>query len=159
MMRTPRVVCSRTLDFRADVVWTLLADLSQHSDLIPFTTMQAPARITEPGDTIVARSAVVLVDRMTTLRVDAQGDDADDPEWVRAAVLRKDGPLLFGLAGIAVRSEGADRATVLWAEDVNIPALGAVGRFVEPVLDVALRLMGKFALLRLENELRKRAVR
>ena len=158
MMNQPRVVCSRKLQLPADVVWQLMADLSQHSALIPLTTMQAPARVTEPGDQIVARSAVVLVDRMTTLSVDAQGSDPTVPGWVRLAVLRKDGPLLFGRAGIAVRADGPGTSTVLWAEDVNIPALGTVGKVVEPLLDFVLGLMGKFALLRLESELGNRPI-
>lgn len=146
------------MPFSADVVWGLLADLSQHGALIPLTTMQAPARVTEAGDTIVARSAVVLVDRMTTQQVDSSGTDPDVAGWVRVATLRKDGPLLFGQAGIAVRSEGPGKATVLWAEDVHVPALGAVGGHVAPLLDFTLGLMGRFALARLEGELRKRTL-
>lgn len=158
MSYLPRVVRSRRLHVSAETVWALLADLSQHAALIPLTTMQAPARVTEPGDVIVARTAKVLVDRMTTLRVDSHGDDADVPGWVRVATLRKDGPLLFGTAGIAVRSDGPGRATALWAEDVSMPALGKLGRLLAPVLDLSLGLMGKFALARLAAELRKRSL-
>lgn len=158
MLRTPRVVCSRSVNVSADIVWNLLADLSQHEALIPFTTMQAPARTTEAGDVIVARSAKVFVDRMTTLRVDSHGTDSAASGWVCVATLRKDGPLLFGQAGIAVRSEGPGRATALWAEDVTVPALGKLGGFLEPLLDIALRLMGRFALAQLAAELRNRAL-
>lgn len=158
MLRSPRIVRSRSINASADAVWNLLADLSQHEALIPLTTMQAPARVTEPGDIIVARTAKVLVDRMTTQQVDSAGTDSAAPGWVRVASLRKDGPLLFGQAGIAVRSEGPSRSTVLWAEDVSVPALGKLGRFLEPLLDISLGLMGQFALARLAAELRKCSV-
>lgn len=161
MLRKPRVVCSRSINVSADAVWNLLADLSQHEALIPLTTMQAPARVTEPGDVIIARTAKVFLDRMTTQSVDwgeSGGTDPKVPGWVRVAILRKDGPLLFGQAGIAVRSEGPGRATVLWAEDVSVPALGKLGRLLEPLLDIALGLMGRFALARLAAELRKSAL-
>lgn len=152
-MRNPRVVRRRTLTVHADVAWEYLADLSQHGHLVPLTKMRAPARITARGDRIVARSAGFFVDRMVTESVEARGSDPDDLGWVRLATLRKEGPVLHGFAGIAVRSEGPARCTVLWAEDVCIPVLAAAAPVVNPVLDLVFRIMGDIALARLGTRL------
>ena len=151
MTNAPRIVRARKINASADAVWRVMADLSRHGELIPMTVMDAPARITVPGDVAVAVSSGFLVDSMITTRVGSRGNSPDDGDWVRFAYLRKTGRVLGGTAGIAVRSDGPGRCTALWAEDVTVPALKSLSRFVEPILDVALGGMLILALRRLES--------
>ena len=65
----PSVVRSAIITAPARDVWDLLGNLRRHERLIPLTTIDAPDRLTRPGDLIVALSALVLVDRMVTTSV------------------------------------------------------------------------------------------
>ncbi len=133
-------------------MWSLVGNLHRHEELIPLTRVDAPDRETRTGDEIVARSAVVLVDRMVTTEVRATGDAAD-PGWGRWATFAKVGPVLLGEAHLVVRARGHDRCVVVWAEDVrfarDVPAL------VGP-LDLSLALMSDLALRRLARTVETR---
>ncbi|MHB1489767.1 MAG: hypothetical protein ACYCTH_04640, partial [Cellulomonas sp.] len=79
-------------------VWSLVGNVRRHEELIPLTRVDAPDRVTRPGDEIVARSAGVLVDRMVTTTVESAGEAATDPGWGRWATFTKLGPVLLGEA-------------------------------------------------------------
>lgn len=130
----------------APLVWSVVGNLRRHDELIPLTRMEAPDRETRAGDLVVARSAVVIEDRMVTASMRSVGDAATDPGWGRWATFEKVGPVLLGTAHLVVRADGHDRCLVVWAEDVrfarDVPGLGAP-------LDLSLTLMSDLALRRL----------
>ena len=130
------------------LVWSVVGNLCRHEELIPLTRMEAPDRETHVGDLIVARSAVVVVDRMVTTSVRTAGDSATDPGWGRWATFEKLGPVLLGTAHLVVRAAGHQRCRVVWAEDVRF-ARGAPGPSIP--LDLSLTLMSDLALRRLAH--------
>jgi hypothetical protein len=146
----PRVVRSRLINTPAPLAWDLVGNLRRHESLIPWTTIDAPDRVTRPGDVIVARSALVIVDRMITTDVRETGDDPRAADWGRWATFRKQGPLLLGEAHIVVRARGPQTCLVVWAEDVH-PAF-APDALACPV-DLSLAMMSDLALLRLDAAL------
>ena len=105
------------------------------------------------GDEIVARSAMVLVDRMLTTSVRSAGEAATDPGWARWATFAKLGPVLHGEAHLVVRARGHHQCLVVWAEDVRFardaPLLGVP-------LDLSLALMSELALRRLSRAIESR---
>ena len=142
----PRVVRSRLVHAPAPLVWSLVGNLHRHEELIPLTRIDAPDRVTRTGDMIVARSAVVLVDRMVTTNVQSAGGTATGSGWGRWATFAKVGPVLLGEAHLVVRARGHHQCLVVWAEDVRLardaPVLGVP-------LDLSLVLMSDLALRRL----------
>jgi hypothetical protein len=137
----------------APLVWSVVGNLRRHVELIPLTRMEAPDRETRVGDLIVARSAVVVVDRMVTTSVRSVGDAATDPGWGRWATFEKLGPVLLGTAHLVVRADGHHRCLVVWAEDVRF-ARGAPG--LGALLDLSLTLMSDLALRRLAHAVEAR---
>ena len=137
----------------APLVWSLIGNLRRHEELIPLTRIDAPDRVTRRGDEIVARSAMVLVDRMVTTSVRSAGEAATDPGWARWATFAKLGPVLHGEAHLVVRARGHHQCLVVWAEDVRFardaPLLGVP-------LDLSLALMSELALRRLSRAIESR---
>ncbi|UJP41036.1 SRPBCC family protein [Cellulomonas palmilytica] len=97
----------------SDQAWDLLVDARHHARWIPWTTVSTdgPPAV---GGRVEARTARVLVDRMTITRL-----DPPDGDRAGVAVFAKRGPLLLGRALIAVRADG-DESHVLWLEDVHL---------------------------------------
>lgn len=146
----PRVVRHRVVDAQADDVWAVVGNLREHERLIPLTRITAPDRGARAGDSVVAVSVRVVVDRMTVLSV------REAPQGARWAELEKTGPLLTGRAHVAVRPWGPGRTLVVWAEDVTFaPLSGTVaGRLVDAVQDRVLAAMCDLALARLARLVR-----
>lgn len=144
----PGVVRARYVHAPATRVWATVADLSRHGDLVPFTTVDAPARELRVGDRIRATTASLIVDRMVVTAVRRRGDDPDAEGWARWATLRKDGPVLVGEAHLVVVARGPAACTVLWAEDVRASVAGSL---LAPLVDLGLALTGDVALARLDR--------
>ncbi|MFC4553979.1 hypothetical protein [Georgenia faecalis] len=166
----------RVLPLPADEAFALVTDFARHGEWIPLTRMSVPAGGARPGDAVVARSAVVLLDRMTLERLDPPSvvPGAGGPGGATAggatacgvgraprtnpadgvAVLRKDGPVLLGSATVVVTPVGTRAARVRWTEDVWLrgPLPRRVTRAVlAPLLDAMVGL----ALWRMDRSLRR----
>ncbi|WP_127573467.1 SRPBCC family protein [Georgenia faecalis] len=159
----------RVLPLPADEAFALVTDFARHGEWIPLTRMSVPAGGARPGDAVVARSAVVLLDRMTLERLDPPSvvPGAGGPGGATAggvgrapgtadgvAVLRKAGPVLLGSATVVVTPVGTRAARVRWTEDVWLrgPLPRRVTRAVlAPLLDAMVGL----ALWRMDRSLRR----
>ena len=130
-------MASRILALPPEQAFRLVATLRAHGRWVPLTRVSAPTGLAQPGDEVVARTAVVLVDRMSVL-------EADPP---RRLVLCKRGPVLVGTATITVAPVDT-RSRVSWSYAAHLRG-PLPARLTGPVLDRALDAMAALVLWRM----------
>lgn len=154
--RTGRLAVVRVRLARpADEVWSLVTDVRHHARWVPWTRVDAAARLA-PGDTFTAvtgpgarRGLPGIPDRMVV-------DRLDPPEPATGAAgrasYRKLGPVLLGTAEVHVLPDGDAGSIVVWTEEVWLRGLPRV--LSAPVLRVALGAMLRVVVRRLSAEVR-----
>lgn len=141
-------VASRTIDLPAEVAFDRLTALRNHERLIPFTTVEAPARRPRVGDVVVATTAHLLEDTMELVRYEPPASDA-----VGRAAWTKRGPVLLGEAEIVVSRLSERACRVDWVErDIRFTGLPWTTRPLTALLGVMTRL----ALARFDRLVRAR---
>jgi hypothetical protein len=152
------VEASRLLPVDASVAFAWVADLRTHPRFVPLTRLDAGCRggprigdvvtmVSGPG---ARRGARGIVDRMVVELLERPSTTAGRVGRTR---LRKLGPVLLGEAGFDVVPVDHARCRVVWWEEAHLARL----RIADPVVRVALRVMMRVALTRLDRALTRTA--
>jgi hypothetical protein len=156
---TSLVAVTRVIDLPVDEAWKLVVDPRNHARWVPLTRIAVNGLPLGVGTHVTAlsgpftdRGVPGLPDRM---RIDTFR--APEPGRTGEAVFTKTGPVLLGRAGIYATATDDGRSAVTWTEEVYLA--GPLPRaLTSAVLAPVLHLMLRWALRRVDREVRRRTV-
>lgn len=150
-----RVEASRLVPVDAETAFARVADVRNHPRWVPLTRFgQGPTAAPRPGEpfTMVSgpgarRGLPGVADRMVITEL-VEPSSANGT--VGRAVVRKNGPVLLGVAGFDVVPVDAARSRVVWWEEARLAGpwprranASAVGAFLRPMMRLTLRRLAR----------------